>query len=71
VPERRSNHPEDGVRAVVESGRPEIVPALRESSNGAERVRFLGGIEASSVGSYVKSFTLAVHLRRSLLLWRR
>ncbi len=43
------NEPEGGVRAVVEKGRPEVVPALGESSNGAERVRFLGGIEASSV----------------------
>jgi PAS domain S-box-containing protein len=43
------NHPEAAVRAVVESGRPEVVPALGESSSSAERVRFLGGIEASSV----------------------
>jgi PAS domain S-box-containing protein len=43
------NHPESGVRAVVENGRPEVVPALGESSSGAERTRFLGGIEASSI----------------------
>jgi PAS domain S-box-containing protein len=43
------NHPESGIRAVVESGRPEVVPALGESSGGAERTAFLGGIEASSV----------------------
>ncbi len=43
------NHPEDGVRAVVENGQAEVVPALRERSNGAEPASFLGGIEASSV----------------------
>jgi PAS domain S-box-containing protein len=43
------NHPEDGVRAVVEKGQAEVVPALRERSNGAEPASFLGGIEASSV----------------------
>jgi two-component system phosphate regulon sensor histidine kinase PhoR len=43
------NHPEGGVRAVVESGRPEVVPPLGESSSGAERIHFLGGIETSSV----------------------
>jgi PAS domain S-box-containing protein len=43
------NHPEAAVRAVVESGRPDVVPALGESSSSAEPVRFLGGIKASSV----------------------
>src|SRR5215208_4433921 len=43
------NHPESGVRAVVESGRSEVVPELRERSSDAEPVQFLGGIEASSV----------------------
>ena len=43
------NHPESGVRAVVESGHSEVVPALRERSSSAEPARFLGGIEASSV----------------------
>jgi PAS domain S-box-containing protein len=43
------NHPEEGVRAVVENGQAEVVPALRERSNGAEPASFLGGIEASSV----------------------
>jgi PAS domain S-box-containing protein len=42
------NHPEDGVRAVVESGRSEVVPALGEGSSEAERAPFLG-IDASSV----------------------
>ncbi len=40
--------PEEAVRAVVESGRPRIVPALGESSNG-EPERFLGEIEARSL----------------------
>ena len=43
------NHPESGVRAVVESGHSEVVPALRERSSSVEPARFLGGIEASSV----------------------
>ena len=43
------NHPESGVRAVVESGHSEVVPALRERSSSAEPAGFLGGIEASSV----------------------
>jgi len=43
------NHPDAAVRAVVESGRPEVVPPLGESSSSAQPVRFLGGIETSSV----------------------
>ena len=43
------NHPESGVRAVVESGRSEVVPKLHDRSSSAEPVQFLGGIEASSV----------------------
>src|SRR6476659_8161314 len=43
------NHPESGVRAVVESGRSEVVPELRKRSSSAEPVQFLGGIEAFSV----------------------
>ena len=43
------NHPEDGVRAVVESGEPQVVPPLRESSSSGEQATFLGGIDASSM----------------------
>ncbi len=41
--------PEEGVRAVVESGQPQIVPALGESLNGQKTARFLGGVKARSV----------------------
>jgi two-component system, OmpR family, phosphate regulon sensor histidine kinase PhoR len=40
---------EEAVRAVIESGRPRIVPGLGESSNREETVRFLGGVKARSV----------------------
>src|SRR5439155_19684770 len=42
-------NPEEGVRAVVESGQPQIVPALGESLNGRKTAGFLGGIKARSV----------------------
>jgi PAS domain S-box-containing protein len=42
------NEPESEVRAVVESGRASILPALGEDSTG-ERVKFLGGVDARSV----------------------
>jgi PAS domain S-box-containing protein len=42
------SEPEDGVRAVVESGRARILPKLGEGSRG-ERVKFLGALEARSV----------------------
>jgi PAS domain S-box-containing protein len=45
---RVQQEPETEVRAVVESGRARILPALGEDSIG-ERVRFLGGLEARSV----------------------
>jgi two-component system phosphate regulon sensor histidine kinase PhoR len=45
---RVQQEPEIEVRAVVESGRAKILPALGEDSIG-ERVRFLGGLEARSV----------------------
>ena len=41
--------PESRVRAVVESGRLEVVPAIGESSSGANPNRFLDGIDASAV----------------------
>ena len=40
--------PEASVHAVVESGAPQIIPALGESSNGDEGSQLLGGIEVSS-----------------------
>jgi PAS domain S-box-containing protein len=42
------SEPEAQIRAVVESGRARILPALGDSSSG-ERVKFLGGLEARSV----------------------
>ena len=41
--------PEEAVRAVVESGQSQIVPALGESLNGRETARLLGGIDSRSV----------------------
>jgi PAS domain S-box-containing protein len=41
--------PDDGVRSVVASGSPQVVPALGERSNGQEPGGFLGGIDASSL----------------------
>jgi PAS domain S-box-containing protein len=41
--------PDEAIRSVVESGSPEIVPALGERSNGHEPDGFLGGIDPSSV----------------------
>ena len=46
VPEQE---PDDAVRAVVDSGNPQIVPRLGERSNGQDPGRFLGGIETSSL----------------------
>ena len=37
------------MRAVVESGQPQIIPPLDQSSNGQETVRFLGGVDARSI----------------------
>jgi len=45
---RVHQEPETEVRAVVESGRPRVMPAVGEDPRG-ERVRFLGGLEARSV----------------------
>jgi PAS domain S-box-containing protein len=45
---RVQQEPETEVRAVVESGRARILPALGEDSIG-KRVKFLGGLEARSV----------------------
>jgi PAS domain S-box-containing protein len=41
--------PDDGVRSVVASGTPTVVPALGERSNGQDPGRFLDGIKPSSV----------------------
>ncbi len=41
--------PDDAVRAVVDSGNSQIVPALGERSNGQEPGRFLAGIDTSSL----------------------
>jgi PAS domain S-box-containing protein len=40
---------EEAVRAVVDSGQPQIIPSLGESANGNEAGRFLGGVDAQSV----------------------
>ena len=41
--------PDDAVREVVDSGNPQIVPALGERSNGQEPGQFLGGIDTRSL----------------------
>src|SRR6478736_5754160 len=46
VPEQE---PDDAVRAVVDGGNPQIVPALGERSNGQDPGGFLGGIDTSSL----------------------
>jgi PAS domain S-box-containing protein len=43
------DQPETAVRAVIEKGRPEVVPALGEGSSTNERPRFLEKVVASSV----------------------
>jgi PAS domain S-box-containing protein len=43
------DQPETAVRAVIEKGRPEVVPALGEGSSTNERPRFLEKVDASSV----------------------
>jgi len=43
------DEPETAVRAVIEKGRPEVVPALGEGSSTNERPRFLEKVDASSV----------------------
>jgi PAS domain S-box-containing protein len=40
---------EEAVRAVVDSGQPQIIPSLGESANGNEAGRFLGGVDAQSI----------------------
>jgi PAS domain S-box-containing protein len=43
------DQPETAVRAVIEKGRPEVVPALGEGSSTNERPRFLEKVDVSSV----------------------
>jgi PAS domain S-box-containing protein len=46
VPDQQA---EDAVYGVVDSGRPQLIPGLDESSDGNEAAGFLGGVEAQSV----------------------
>ncbi len=46
VPDQQA---EDAVYGVVDSGRPQLIPGLDESSDGSEAAGFLGGVEAQSV----------------------
>ncbi len=46
VPDQQA---EEAVRAVVDSGQPQIIPGLGESANGNEAGRFLGGVDAQSI----------------------
>jgi PAS domain S-box-containing protein len=41
--------PDEGVRSVVASGNPEVVPALGQRSNGKDPGHFLAGLDTSSV----------------------